>query len=225
MKQSNTARRLTEIMENRHLRQVDVLELAQPFCKKFDVKLGRNDLSQYISGKVEPRQDKISVLSMALNVSEAWLMGYDVPINKFDNNEVYNYDNIIPMPKMVQVPLIGDIACGSPILAEENIEGYIDLPNHVNADFALNCKGDSMINARIQDGDVVYIRQQPVINNGEIAAVLIGEAATLKRVYYDKNHIILQPENPAYSPQVYAGAEMADVHIIGKAVAFTSIIK
>lgn len=134
-------------------------------------------------------------------------------------------DNIIPMPQMRKVPLIGSIACGAPILAEEHIEEYIDIPKHISADFALTCKGDSMINARIFDGDIVYIRQQDTVDNGEIAAVLIDTEATLKRVQLFEDHISLEPENPQYRPLVYWGEDMNNVRILGKAMAFTSAIR
>lgn len=133
--------------------------------------------------------------------------------------------NIIPMPEMRQIPLIGSIACGAPILAEEHIEEYINIPKHITADFALTCKGDSMINARIFDGDIVYIRQQDTVNNGEIAAILIDGEATLKRVQLFDDHISLEPENPQYRPMVYWGEEMNNIRILGRAVAFTSAIR
>ena len=133
--------------------------------------------------------------------------------------------NIIPMPEMGKIPLIGAIACGSPILADDHIEDYIDLPKHIHADFALTCKGDSMINARIFDGDIVYIRQQDTVDNGQIAAVLIDGEATLKRVRLFDDHISLEPENPQYRPLVYWGEEMNTVRILGKAVAFTSTVR
>ena len=129
------------------------------------------------------------------------------------------------MPTMKRIPLIGSIACGAPILAEEHIEDYVDLPGHIRADFSLTCKGDSMINARIFDGDIVYIRQQETVENGEIAAVLIGTEATLKRVRLFDDHIVLEPENPMYKPLVYWNEEMNTVRILGKAVAFTSAIR
>lgn len=134
-------------------------------------------------------------------------------------------DNIIPMPEMRKIPLIGSIACGAPILAEEHIEDYIDIPKHINADFALSCKGDSMINARIFNGDIVYIRKQETVENGEIAAVLIDNEATLKRVRLFDDHISLEPENPQYRPIVYWGEDMNSVRILGKAVAFTSCVR
>ena len=133
--------------------------------------------------------------------------------------------NIIPMPEMRRVPLIGTIACGTPFLAAENFDGEVDTPAEIHADFALRCKGDSMINARIYDGDIVYIRQQEEVEHGEIAAVLIDDAATLKRVYLYDDHISLEAENPQYRPIVHWGDAMNNVKIIGKAVAFTSMVK
>lgn len=82
MKKESTATRIKQIMKERQFRQVDILEKCKPFCQKFDIKLGRNDLSQYVNGKVEPGQEKLTILGMALNVSEAWLMGFDVPMER-----------------------------------------------------------------------------------------------------------------------------------------------
>lgn len=128
---------------------------------------------------------------------------------------------------MYKIPLLGNIACGAPILAEEHIEEYIDIPKHVHADFALTCKGDSMINARIFDGDVVYIRQQEQVENGEIAAVLLDTEATLKRIYYypEKNMLLLKAENPKYEDFIYVESELEQIRILGKAVAFTSCVR
>lgn len=162
--------------------------------------------------------DRIEVIASALRVSPVYLMGWD--------NDMYSpIKNIIPVPEMRKIPLIGSIACGAPTLAEEHIEDYIDIPQHIHADFALSCKGDSMINARIFDGDIVYIRQQDTVDNGQIAAVLIDGEATLKRVQLFEDHISLEPENPQYRPLVYWGEEMNTVRILGKAVAFTSAIR
>lgn len=133
--------------------------------------------------------------------------------------------NVIPLPTMERTPLLGAIACGAPILAEEHIEDFVDKPAHIRADFALTCKGDSMINARIFDGDIVYIRQQDTVDSGEIAAVLVDSEATLKRVRLFDDHISLEPENPQYRPLVLWGDEMNTVRILGKAVAFTSTVR
>ena len=101
----------------------------------------------------------------------------------------------------------------------------VQAPVNIDADFALIMRGDSMINARIFDGDIVYIRQQDMVENGEIAAVLIDGEATLKRVKLYEDHISLEPENPQYRPLVYWGEEMNTVRILGKAVAFTSVVR
>ena len=123
---------------------------------------------------------------------------------------------------MRTVPILGTIACGAPILAQEHIESYTELPGGIHADFALVCKGDSMVGARIFDGDVVYIRQQETVENGEIAAVLVDGEATLKRVRHFGDRISLEPENPMYRPLIFWGEEMNQVQILGKAVAFTA---
>lgn len=122
-----------------------------------------------------------------------------------------------PLPTTDTVPLVGRIACGEPITADENLEGYVAVPASWHATFTLHCCGDSM-EPRIKDGDLVAIRSQPTVENGEIAAVRIDCEATLKHVYLYPDKIILQPENPSYEPIVKIGDEMNDVHIEGKAV-------
>lgn len=214
MKLTNTATRLKTIMNERNLRQIDVIRMAQPFCEKYGVKLGKNDMSQYLSGKVAPGQEKLTILGLALNVSEAWLMGYDVVRERISDNTPVGFTS---MPSMTSVPLIGAIACGDPITAEENLVGYASTPDAWGATFALMCKGDSMA-PRIQDGDLVAIRKQHTVENGQIAAVRIGDEATLKRVYLSEGRLILQPENPAYEPIVLIGEEISTARIEGLAV-------
>ena len=122
-----------------------------------------------------------------------------------------------PLPKRDRVPRVGRIACGEPILAEENIEGYDRVPHKWNADLTLICKGDSMA-PKIKDGDIVAIHSQPSVENGEIAAVLIETDATLKRVFLFKDHIELRAENPSFPSIVLIGEDMNQVIIEGKAV-------
>ncbi len=181
------------------------------------IKAAHNSISNWENDQNMPDPDTIQYLCWALDVQPNYFFAVE-PTTALP-------DNIIPMPEMYKIPLLGSIACGAPILAEEHIEEYIDIPKHVRADFALTCKGDSMINARIFDGDVVYIRQQETVENGEIAAVLIDNEATLKRIRLFDDHISLEPENPQYRPLVYWGEEMNAVRILGKAVAFTSSIR
>ena len=224
MRKSTTAERLKYILDERNLKQSDVLKLAEPYVKQYGVPLNKNDLSQYVNGKVKPGQFKVSILAMALGVNEAWLMGYDVPITG-NLNEHISIDNIIPLPKTKMVPLVGTIACGTPILAEENIEDMVPMPEHINADFALRCKGDSMINARILDNDIVYIRKQESVENGEITAVLIDNEATLKRFYKYGNTVLLRAENPNFKELEYLNEEINEIRILGKAVYFLSSVR
>lgn len=190
----------------------------------------KSSVNMYERGDREPGLESLETIADFFNVDMDYLLGKSDVQNRFlytpasDVESVAFPDNIIPMPKTYKVPLLGTIACGEPILAAENIEDNVEVPEHIHADFALRCKGDSMINARIHDGDIVYIRQQPAVNNGEIAAVLIGDEATLKRVYVYEDHVVLQPENPAYAPLVYFKDAMQAVRILGKAVGFTSLL-
>lgn len=170
---------------------------------------------KYESGEIPNiKRQMIEKLAYALDTTPAYLMGWA--------GDEQAYTNIEPLPKTESVPLIGTIACGQPIVAYEDAEDYVPLPERVDADFALRCRGDSMINARICDGDLVYIKKQANVDNGDIAAVLIDDEATLKRFYRRGNAVILQPENADFEPLVYVGQEINDIRIIGIAVAFLS---
>lgn len=158
--------------------------------------------------------DKIELIAKALRVQPEWIMGWT------DTESVEIPPGFEPPPKMRKVPLIGEIACGEPILAEQNIEDYLDVPEEVHCDFLLRCKGDSMIDAGIQSGDVVFVRIQETVENGEIAAVRIGDEATLKRVYWDGDTLMLMPANNAYAPKSFRGEDINDVHIEGKAIGY-----
>lgn len=167
------------------------------------------------------KRDKIANLASILKINPVVLItGVDDSDNTAE--DFSHIPNIIPIPTTKKVPLLGTIACGEPILADENIESFINMPEEIGATFALKCKGDSMINARIFDGDIVYIRQQPDVENGEIAAVLIGDEATLKKVYKYPNRIELRAENPTMKPLEYEGEEINSIRILGKAVYFMS---
>ena len=170
-------------------------------------------------------QSKVVAFAKALDTSVAYLMGWSEAENKSANLA----GNIFPLPKTKKVPLLGTIACGEPILATENIESYIDMDSDVHADFALRCQGDSMISARIMDGDIVFIRKQDMVDNGEIAAVLMDDCsesqATLKRVYVSDDKIRLCAENPNYQDMIFFENDMNKVRIIGKAIAFLSTVK
>ena len=162
--------------------------------------------------------EKVESLANALGTTPGELMGWDT-------EPIAVPENIIPM-SVKQLPVLGDIACGMPIYAEERHEAFVTVSDKFDADFCLTARGDSMVGARIYDGDIVFIRSQSSVENGEIAAVILGDEATLKRVYYYPNEgkLILSPENPRYAPLVYVGQELDNVKIIGKAIAFQSLI-
>lgn len=184
------------------------------------LKVSPATIYRYENGEIEKVPgDRLGPIANALQTTPGYLMGWE----SISGSPAI--PNILPMPEMTRIPVLGPIACGAPILADEHIEGYVDIPHQITADFALICKGDSMINARIFDGDIVYIRQQDTVESGEIAAVLIDEEATLKRVRLFDDHISLEPENPQYRPIVLWENEMNNVRILGKAVAFTSPVR
>ena len=180
-----------------------VEELAQQLGYK-----DKSSISKIENGKADIPQAKVELFARALRTTTAYLMGVDGPTLP---------PGCEPMPPMRQVPLVGRIACGMPILAEQNIEGMISVPEGWRADFVLTCRGDSMA-PLILDGDLVAVRSQPEVENGEIAVVRIDDEATLKKVNFDGTTMVLQPLNPAYPLMTYTGAALADVHIEGKAV-------
>lgn len=193
----------------------------------------KSAMSQYMSGAFKPKQDRTYLIACALNVSEAWLMGFDVPIERItspspddDLEELFRkYPNIKPIKK-VKIPMLGNIACGEPTFADEQYETFIETDGHIQADFCLTCDGDSM-EPKLMNGDIVFIRKQPEVNDGQIAAVLIEDEATLKRVYYDKpnNVLTLVAENPKYRPFIYSGEQLDRIRILGKAVSLYRRIK
>lgn len=184
--------------------------------------VSQGTLSLWEQGKYDIDADALKELSKIFNTTVDYII-YNVSSSYKSRSE---YDNIFPM-KTKKVPLLGDIACGEPIWAEEQRGEFVSVSDDIDADFCLRAKGDSMTGARIYDGDIVFIRRQPTVENGEIAAVIIDNEATLKRVYFykDKDKLVLSPENPAYEPLVYIGSELEEIRILGKAVAFQSIVR
>ena len=190
-----------------------------------ELELSNSSVNMYERGEREPGFETMEAIADLFNVDMNYLYG---------RTDIKIADPIVlapkkptippgfePMPKMKKIPLIGSIACGEPITAEQNIEKMVDVPDNIRCDFSLTCHGDSMVDAGIHDKDVVYIRIQPEVENGEIAAVRIDGEATLKRVYYNPGTLTLMPANPAYAPMVYTGSQLKEVHIEGKAVGWT----
>lgn len=178
----------------------------------------KSSISKIENGKADIPQSKIAAFADALQTTPAYLMGWEEQPEPKKPTIPPGFE---PMPKMKKIPLIGAIACGEPITAEQNIEKMVDVPENIRCDFSLTCHGDSMVDAGIHDKDVVYIRIQPEVENGEIAAVRIDGEATLKRVYYNPGTLTLMPANPAYAPMIYTGPQLEEVHIEGKAVGWT----
>lgn len=214
MKISTFAQRLRAGLDARQMTQAELSSRS---------KISKSSISHYLKGDWEGKQDAVYSIAQVLNVSEAWLMGYDVPMDAEHDTPSQPAQKATippgfePMPEMDMVPLVGRIACGTPITAEQNVERIVCVPSKWRSTFTLTCKGDSM-EPRIHDGDLVAIRKQPEVENGEIAAVRIGEEATLKHVYLHENFIELRPENPAFNSIILSREDMNDVVIEGKAV-------
>ena len=187
---------------------------------EFGLRLGvkKNAVSKWECGRVyDIPSSKIKIMAEMFGVKPSYLIDDDAEVLP---------PNVLPMPTLVSRPRLGSIACGEPILAEQNIEGYDQIPDFVKCDFTLLCKGDSMIGARIHDGDIVCIKQQPEVENGQIAAVLVdGDEATLKRFYFENGTVTLQAENPAYPPKVFTGDDVNNVRVLGLATHFVSKVR
>ena len=194
--QNDIGRRIAALRRERGYSQDQLSEMAS---------LNRVTLARYETGVIEPGAFAVSRLADALAVSADEIL--------------CRTDKLPPFLQIVGggVPVVGEIACGQPITAEQNIEGYAPVPDGVRADFALKCKGDSM-SPTFEQGDVVLIRQTPDVQPGQIAAVGIDGEATLKRVYRQRDGITCVSDNPAYSPLFFPASE--NLTIYGLAVGF-----
>ncbi len=186
--------------------------------------VSRPTVSRWESGEIKDvRREKIIALAKALRTTPAYLLG--MTDEKLDLSDLANsgIKNIEPLPPIRKIPLIGEIACGEPITAEDHFEGSVDASGEGHANFCLRCKGDSMA-PMVIDGDLVFIHQQEEVETGETAAVLIGNEATLKHVYYNGESLILAANNPAYAPMTYSGEQLNEIRILGKAVMLQRVI-
>lgn len=205
----NTSDRIKKALSARNVKQIELTELTG---------ISKSAISGYINGNYSPKQGNIYKMASALNVSPSWLMGFDVPMDMSADEylKIFELDNVLKIKKSTKkIPLLGTIAASNPILAEEHIDEYIDFDEKVQADFCLRVKGDSMINANIKSGDIVFIKKQSDVDDGEIAAVLIDGEATLKRVYKIGGVVQLRAENPSFPPITLDGGVPA--LILGKA--------
>lgn len=170
-----------------------------------------SSISDYYNGKYTPKQDKVTLIANALNISPSWLY-CAISEDTIENRPLP--ENLKPITKVNRIPIVGSIAAGTPILATENIESYLLLGQEYKADFALKIMGDSMIDVGINDGDLALIIKDRPISNGEIYAVLVDGEATLKKVYKNDDYLTLQPCNSKYEPIVVK--EEDNPYIVGK---------
>lgn len=214
MDESQYNRRVgSRIKEMRKSRKMTLKELGE------HIGLSESNTKRYEDGQIKTVGiDIIKKIALALDVPASYLTGWeDIP-------QYQKLSNYVPIIKK-KIPLLGEIAAGQPIYADEHIEEFLPVDDEVKADFALKIKGDSMINAQINDGDIVFIRQQSDVDNGQIAAVLIDDSATLKRVYHMNGGLQLQAENPKYPPMIYGKNNCDECRILGLAVAVLGKIK
>lgn len=198
------ATNLLNVMNAKSIKQIDIVN---------NIHVAKGTVSGWCAGVGVPRTNVLARLADYLGVTPAYLL--------MDHTAAEVPPGFVPLPATEKKPILGRIACGEPILSEENIEGYADVPEGRGVDFCLICVGDSMIDAGIHDGDTVYIHQQPDVENGQIAAVRIGSEATLKRVYKQPGQLILLAENKKYAPMTYTEGSAEDIQIIGRAVGCT----
>lgn len=196
------SRKLKYYMELKGKNQMDLMA---------DLGLSSSTVSSWCTGSKMPRMGKVQMLADYFGVNKSDL------IEETANSQSIIPPGFQPIPPMVKLPLVGRIACGEPITAEENLEGAVSVPEEWGATFVLTCYGDSM-EPKIKDGDLVAIRKQPEVENGQIAAVRIDNEATLKKVYRYPDRLELRPINPDYESIVLYGEDINTATVEGRAV-------
>lgn len=210
---ANLGDRIKELRKSAGYTQSEFIKLLQ---ENYNLKADRVMLSKWECSKQSPHIDTQKCIADAFGVTLDYLNGIEEKPN-------LRLKNVSPA-KEARIPMYGKIACGAPIECNSDFDIETISGDHVDGDFCVIARGDSMINARIFDGDIITVRRQSVVDNGEIAAVAIGDEATLKRVYYIENGIMLMAENPAYKPMVFVGEECERVVVLGKAVSMHTML-
>ena len=205
-------KKLKQLRSNADISQSELIDLMK--LKNSGITISKSMVSKWENNKEEPsRFQDVAAIAEVFGVTTDYLIG----LTPDEHSKNVNFKRI---------SILGTIAAGLPILAQEHVLGYEQVPESMRVDFCLRVKGDSMIGARILDGDLVYIRQQPDVEAGEIAAVLIdGQDATLKRVYKVNGTVILRSENHNYPDQIYTKDDMKEIRILGKAMQFKSDVR
>ncbi len=205
MSMSIVSERLRAAMRLRGAKQVDLVNRTG---------IGKSSISTYLSGDYAPKQGNIYKLAEALRVNPAWLMGQDAPMEA----------NPLPHPDLLpvrrkRIRVLGSIAAGQPIFADEERDAFVSVDDELECDFALRVRGDSMA-PRLLEGDVVYFREQDDVEDGQIAAVIIDDSATLKHVYHLPHGIQLVSDNPKYAPMIFDANNSSYAKILGLAIAY-----
>ena len=217
---ATSTERINQIMKEKRLRQIDVLNLAKPFQEKYNIKFSKSHLSQYVNGKSNPDNEKIFLLSKVFGVTEAWLLGYDV--HRYERIEETKI-NASLTPQSLKIPVLGTVAAGIPISAVEDILDYEEIPltwQNQGEFFGLRIKGDSM-KPDINNGDIVIVKQQSTAYNGDVVIALVnGDDVTCKKFEKLDNGIMLISNNSEYSPMYFSNEEVITkpVVIIGRVV-------
>ena len=208
------SKNLKRLMEINDKTQADLIR---------DLNITRSAISTWVNGTRLPRMDKVDLLAQYFHASRSDLI--EDKESEIDNL-ISKFGNIHHVRKR-SFPMLGTVACGKPIMADQQYDSFILADADIDADYCLTASGDSMINARIFDGDIVFVKKQDMVDNGDIAVVIIDDDVTLKRVFYypETQTLRLQAENPQYKPFVFTGEELEHVHILGKAVFFQSMVR
>lgn len=176
---------------------------------KYNLQISKSMISRWENGVSEPINKYLSVYAKEFNLDMNDLLGIYLK----------NIPNVMVNENIKRIPILGEITCGEPILCQENFDGYtLTDPSMIEADFSIYADGDSMIDANIHDGDLVFIKQTSVVENGAICAVLIDDTATLKKFYKIDNQILLQSENNKYQPIIIIEEDIRNVRILGEMV-------
>lgn len=211
--------KLKSLRKQHNMTQADVAEI---------VGVSQQAVGKWERGIASPDYDALAKLAKRFNVSADYLIGLQSKemAEKVEDVKLYllrhegiTLDTGNDLQSLKRVPIIGTIACGSPILAEQNISGYTCCTDF-SADFALVAKGDSMINRRIHDGDLVFIKSQPDVEDGDVTAVLIDGEATLKIIRRTDDAVMLLPANDKYPPMVFHKQDVDSFRVLGKAIGF-----
>lgn len=188
-------------------------ELKNTLNYKYDLNISKSMISRWENNKSEPFNTYLSAYAREFNLDMNDLLDIE------DKNDLSNIPGIKIIKKFVTVPLLGEIACGEPIFCNQNYDNLFQIDEDLaQPDFSLTARGDSMIDVGINDGDIVFFRNTPVVENGKIAAVIIDNTTTLKRFFKNEHEIILQPENKFYSPIIIREGDGQEVRVLGEMV-------